>query len=90
MPITGKSKKQRLLEYLAEKKLAAVDEAEWARLIELLRPISEGYLRDMLAATGLRVAQPFGGILVVAKKPLYLNALPLSTFAVYVSVEKFV
>jgi hypothetical protein len=57
----GKSKKQRLEEFLREKRSAAIGEEQWRELTALLAPISESYLRDLLHATGLEIAQPFGG-----------------------------
>jgi hypothetical protein len=58
----GKSKKQRLDEYLRENHLDAIPEEHWRQLVTLLDPISEKYLRDLLQATGLPIAQPFGGV----------------------------
>lgn len=57
-----KSKKQRLEEFLRENHLAAISEESWHELAMLLTPISESYLRDLLQATGLPIAQPFGGV----------------------------
>jgi hypothetical protein len=57
-----KSKKQRLEEYLRERQPATITEDIWRELLALLPPISESYLRDLLHATGLEVAQPFGGV----------------------------
>jgi hypothetical protein len=57
-----KSKKQRLEEYLREHQPDSISEERWRDLVSLLAPISENYLRDLLQATGLPVAQPFGGV----------------------------
>src|SRR5215470_279218 len=58
----NKSKKTRLREYLAEKNLSAVAEREWRELAASLAPISESYLRRLLADAGIRVEPPFGGV----------------------------
>jgi len=57
-----KSKKQRLEEYLRENHPVSISEELWRGLFTLLAPISETYLRDLLQATGLPIAQPFGGV----------------------------
>ena len=63
MPATPrKSKKARLRELLAEKNLAAIAEQDWKDLLEALAPISESYLRHLLAEAGVPVAQPYGGV----------------------------
>jgi hypothetical protein len=63
VPATGnKSKKRRLEEYLGENHLAAVTERDWHAIIERLAPVSEGYLRHLLAETGIPVEQPFAGV----------------------------
>lgn len=62
MPSRSKSKKQRLEEYLRENCCEAISEERWHELLALLAPVSETYLRDLLQATGLPVAQPFGGV----------------------------
>ena len=59
---SGKSVKQRLRDYLAEAKPAAIDEALWRDLLTKLAPVSESYLRDLLRATGLPFEQPYAGI----------------------------
>jgi len=59
--LRSKSKKQRLEEFLLEKQPAAITEEQWRELTALLAPISESYLRKLLHATGLQIAQPFGG-----------------------------
>jgi hypothetical protein len=58
----GKSKKQRLEEILREQQIEAISEERWCELATLLAPVSESYLRDLLQATGLHIAQPFGGV----------------------------
>jgi len=56
------SKKRRLEDYLREHQPAAISEELWRELAALLAPISESYLRDLLQATGLPIAQPMGGV----------------------------
>ena len=58
----GKSRKQALRDFLAERRIEAVGEAEWHAALATLAPISESYLRDLLRATGLPFAQPYAGI----------------------------
>jgi len=60
--MSRKSKKQRLEEFLHGQEIAAISEERWRELAALLAPISENYLRDLLQATGLPIAQPFGGV----------------------------
>jgi len=57
-----KSRKQRLEEFLRDKQPAAIGEREWLELVKELAPISENYLRELLQATGLPVAQPYRGV----------------------------
>ncbi len=61
MGLRGKSKKQRLEEFVRERHPAAIAEEQWRELTALLAPISESYLRELLHATGLEIAQPFRG-----------------------------
>jgi hypothetical protein len=56
------SKKRRLEDYLRERRPAAISEEFWRELAALLAPISDSYLRDLLQATGLHIAQPMGGV----------------------------
>jgi len=58
----GKPVKRRLAEYLAERRPAAINEAVWKELLELLAPVSEGYLRELLRASGLPFEQPWAGV----------------------------
>ena len=58
----NKSKKTRLGEYLRERNLTAVTEREWREVQQMLAPISESYLRRLLADTPVAVEQPFGGV----------------------------
>jgi hypothetical protein len=60
--MASKSKKQRLEEYLREHHPDSISEERWRELAALLAPISESYLGDLLQATGLPIAQPFGGV----------------------------
>ncbi len=63
MPATGnKSKKALLAEYLKEKNLGRVTEREWREIVARLAPVSESYLRRLLADTAIPVAQPFAGV----------------------------
>ena len=56
------SRRQRLEAYLRENHPPAISEKLWRDLATLLAPISETYLRDLLQATGIPIAQPFGGV----------------------------
>ncbi len=56
------TKKRRLEEYLRDNQVDAISEARWHELTALLAPVSTNYLRDLLHATGLQIAQPFGGV----------------------------
>jgi hypothetical protein len=63
VPTTGnKSKKALLAEYLKEKNLGRVTEREWREIVARLAPVSESYLRRLLADTAIPVAQPFAGV----------------------------
>jgi len=62
MAARSKSKKLRLEMFLQERQPDAITEDVWRELIALLAPISESYLRELLRATHLPVAQPFGGV----------------------------
>jgi len=62
VPSTSSSVKQRLREYLAAERPAAITEAVWRHLTTLLAPVSESYLRDLLRDTGLPFEQPYAGI----------------------------
>jgi hypothetical protein len=59
---TNPSKKTRLRKYLDEKNLSAITEREWRELITHLAPVSESYLRRLLADAGIPVEPPFGGV----------------------------
>src|SRR5258708_2701291 len=59
---TDKSKKIRLRQYLAERNLSAITEREWRDLAAHLAPVSESYLRRLLAEAGVAVEAPFGGV----------------------------
>jgi hypothetical protein len=56
------SVKQRLRAWLSEERPAAIGEEVWNDLLRRLAPVSEGYLRELLRATGLPFAQPYCGI----------------------------
>ena len=56
------SVKQRLREFLSLSNPEAITEEVWNELRRHLHPVSESYLRDLLRATGLPVAQPYAGI----------------------------
>ncbi len=62
MATRSNSKKRRLEDYLREQQPAAISEERWRELAALLAPISESYLRDLLQATGIPIAQPMGGV----------------------------
>src|ERR1700682_3084626 len=63
VPASGKKSKKILLEeYLSENHLTAVTEQDWHAIIERLAPVSESYLRHILAETGIPVEQPFAGV----------------------------
>lgn len=62
MAARSNSKKRRLEDYLREQQPAAISEERWRELAALLAPISESYLRDLLHATGIPIAQPMGGV----------------------------
>jgi hypothetical protein len=63
VPATGnKSKKALLAEYLKERNLSQVTEREWREIVATLAPISESYLRRLLADTAIPVEQPFSGV----------------------------
>jgi hypothetical protein len=47
---------------LAEERPPAITEEVWNDLMRRLAPVSEGYLRELLRATGLPFAQPYCGI----------------------------
>src|ERR1035437_7466345 len=58
----SKPVKRRRLHYLAERRPAAITEAVWKELLELLAPVSESYLRELLRAAGLPFEQPWAGV----------------------------
>ena len=62
MPERDKSIKRGLREYLAAERPPAITEAVWLELRGWLAPVSEGYLRELLRATGLPFEQPYAGI----------------------------
>lgn len=62
MAARSNSKKRRLEDYLREQRPAAISDERWRELAALLAPISESYLRDLLHATGIPIAQPMGGV----------------------------
>ena len=59
---TSKPVKRRLADYLAQRRPAAITEAAWKELLELLAPVSESYLRELLRASGLPFEQPWAGV----------------------------
>ena len=63
MPATGnKSKKALLAAYLKDENLSQVTEREWREIVARLAPVSESYLRRLLADTAIPVDQPFAGV----------------------------
>jgi hypothetical protein len=73
----NKSKKTRLRQYLAEKNLSAITEREWRELITHLAPVSESYLRRLVADAGIAVEAPFGGVRQKTFKDLERSLLEL-------------
>jgi hypothetical protein len=59
---SASSVKQRLREYLAAGRPAAITEAVWLDLLGKLAPVSESYLRELLRQTALAFEQPYAGI----------------------------
>jgi hypothetical protein len=59
---SASSVKQRLRDWLAAERPAAITEAVWRGLLTHLAPVSESYLRDLLRQTGLPFDQPWAGI----------------------------
>ena len=62
MASANQTVKQRFREFLAARQPAAITEELWRQLLQLLSPVSESYLRDLVRATGLPFAQPYCGI----------------------------
>ena len=62
MAAGNRSIKQQLREYLAARQPPVIAEAVWRDLLQLLAPVSESYLRELLRATGLPFDQPYAGI----------------------------
>ena len=63
MPATGnKSKKALLAAYLKDENLSQITEREWREIVARLSPVSESYLRRLLADTAIPVDQPFAGV----------------------------
>jgi hypothetical protein len=63
VPATGnKSKKALLAEYIKDENLSQVTEREWHEIVARLAPVSESYLRRLLADTAIPVEQPFAGV----------------------------
>jgi hypothetical protein len=77
LAMANKSKKRRLEEFLRERQPEAISEERWRELAALLAPISENYLRDLLQATGLAIAQPFGGVRLSSFKDLEASLLEM-------------
>jgi hypothetical protein len=75
--MSRKSKKRRLEEFLGEWQPEAISEERWRELATLLAPISENYLRDLLQATGLAIAQPFGGVRLSSFEDLEASLLAM-------------
>jgi len=73
----SKSKKQQLEEFLRERQPATIGEEQWRELVALLTPISENYLRELLNATGLEVAQPFRGARISSVEELEASLLDM-------------
>jgi hypothetical protein len=58
----GQSKRSLLENYLAEANPATVTEADWREIRDRLAPISEGYLRQLLRASGRPLAPLVDGV----------------------------
>jgi len=56
------STKRRLTEFLSLHRPERITEAVWFELRARLAPVSDSYLRDLLAATGIPFDQPWAGI----------------------------
>ncbi len=54
--------KQQVREFLATEQPAAITEVVWQKLLVLLAPVSESYLRDLLRETGIPFDQPYAGV----------------------------
>jgi hypothetical protein len=54
--------KQRLRDWLAAERPAAITGEVWHDLLERFAPVSESYLRDLLRDTGIPIDQPWAGI----------------------------
>ena len=52
----------RLAALIRERNLTAITERDWQELLAALAPVSESYLRHLMAETGLPIEQPFGGV----------------------------
>jgi hypothetical protein len=54
--------KQRVREFLSTERPAVITEAVWQSLLQMLAPVSDSYLRDLLRETGLPFEQPYAGV----------------------------
>ncbi|MGH9658470.1 MAG: hypothetical protein ACRD96_07995, partial [Bryobacteraceae bacterium] len=71
-----KSAKQKLREYLDERKPATVDERDWFELKRGL-DVSDRYLRDLLEEAGVAVAAPYGGVRAHSREELERSLIEL-------------
>ena len=62
MASRSSSVKQQVRAFLASRQPPAITEAVWGELLMQLAPVSESYVRELLAATGLPFDQPYAGI----------------------------
>ena len=62
MPPAGDSIKSQLRRYLAGRSPERITGEVWREALAALAPVSEGYLRDLLRATGLPFDQPWAGV----------------------------
>ncbi len=62
MGTKSESRKARLAAYLNEVQAERIDEKVWQALLQRLAPVSEGYLRKLVRATGLPMAPMVSGV----------------------------
>jgi hypothetical protein len=62
MPPRSESKRRKLQAYLAEVKPSIIDERVWEELQSRLTPVSAGYLRELLLATGVPLSPLIEGV----------------------------
>jgi len=75
--VAKRGKSKQLEDFLKAKSPPVITEAIWRELVALLAPISESYLRRLLQATNLPIAQPFGGVRQTSFEELEASLLEL-------------